>query len=197
MGSISGWGRSPGGGNGNPLQYTCLENPMDRGVWWATIHGSQNQMQLSTHTHKPFKGREGGWITKRNFYSQVSFIALYLSHVSWKASLHLWPLIGQMVRLEQDQQLVPKTDLIELMLTSCQINGWSPCSLERTLTKAKDLLDSWSLQVTLYGISVHHCPAIWIAHSPVISHISSEPCCCLSNQDNRSGSEACTFHLTL
>ena len=47
-----------------------------------------------------------------------------------------------MVRLEQDQQLVPKTDLIELMLTSCQINGWSPCSLERTLTKAKDLLDS-------------------------------------------------------
>ena len=49
---------------------------MDRGVWWATIHGSQNQMQLSKHTHKSFKGREGGWITKRNFYSQVSFIAL-------------------------------------------------------------------------------------------------------------------------
>ena len=94
---------------------------------------------------KPFKGREGDWTTKRNFYSQVSFIALYLSHVSWKASLHLWPLIEQMVRLEQDQQLVPRTDLIELMLNSCQINGWSPCSLERKLTKAQDLLDSWSL----------------------------------------------------
>ena len=37
--SISGLERSPGGGNGNPLQYSCLENPMDRGVWWATIHG--------------------------------------------------------------------------------------------------------------------------------------------------------------
>ena len=37
--SIPGWGRSPGGGNGNPLQYSCLENPMDRGVWWATVHG--------------------------------------------------------------------------------------------------------------------------------------------------------------
>ena len=32
-------GRSPGGGNGNPLQYPCLENSMDRGAWWATVHG--------------------------------------------------------------------------------------------------------------------------------------------------------------
>ena len=41
LGSIPGWGRSPGGGHGNPLQYSCLENPMDRGAWWATVHGSQ------------------------------------------------------------------------------------------------------------------------------------------------------------
>ena len=39
LGSIPGSGRSPGGGNGNPLQYSCLENPMDRGAWWATVHG--------------------------------------------------------------------------------------------------------------------------------------------------------------
>ena len=39
VGSIPGWGRSPGVGNGYPLQYSCLENPMDRGVWWATVHG--------------------------------------------------------------------------------------------------------------------------------------------------------------
>ena len=38
-GSIPGLGRSPGGGHGNPLQYSCLENPMDRGAWWATAHG--------------------------------------------------------------------------------------------------------------------------------------------------------------
>ena len=37
-GSIPGWGRSPGQGNGNPLQYSCLENPMDGGAWWATVH---------------------------------------------------------------------------------------------------------------------------------------------------------------
>ena len=36
--SIPGWGRSPGGGHGNPLHYPCLENPMDRGVWQATPH---------------------------------------------------------------------------------------------------------------------------------------------------------------
>ena len=39
MGSIPGLGTSPGGGNGNPLQYSCLENPMDRGIWWAIVHG--------------------------------------------------------------------------------------------------------------------------------------------------------------
>ena len=38
MYSISGSGRSPGEGDGNPLQYSCLENPMDRGGWWATVH---------------------------------------------------------------------------------------------------------------------------------------------------------------
>ena len=38
-GSISGWGRCPGEGNGNPLQYSCLENPMDRGAWRAAAHG--------------------------------------------------------------------------------------------------------------------------------------------------------------
>ena len=37
-GSIPGSGRSSGGGHGNPLQYSCLENPMDRGAWWATVH---------------------------------------------------------------------------------------------------------------------------------------------------------------
>ena len=38
-GSIPGLGRSPGEGNGNPFQYSCLENPMDRGAWQATVHG--------------------------------------------------------------------------------------------------------------------------------------------------------------
>ena len=44
--------RSPGEGNGNPLQYSCLENPIDRGAWWATVLGvTKSQMRLSTLTH--------------------------------------------------------------------------------------------------------------------------------------------------
>ena len=47
-GSISGLGRSPGGGHGNPLQYSCLENPMDRGAWWATVQRvAKSQTQLN------------------------------------------------------------------------------------------------------------------------------------------------------
>ena len=47
MGSICGLGRSPGEGNGNSLQYSCLKNPMDRGAWWAIVHGvTKSQTQL-------------------------------------------------------------------------------------------------------------------------------------------------------
>ena len=46
-GSIPGSGRSPGGGNGNPLQYSCLENPMDRGAWQATAHGVPKQTRFN------------------------------------------------------------------------------------------------------------------------------------------------------
>ena len=47
MGSIPGLGRSPGGGNGNPLQYSCMENPMDRGIWWVTAHGIEKLSDMT------------------------------------------------------------------------------------------------------------------------------------------------------
>ena len=54
VGSIPGLGRSPGGGHGNPLNYSCLENPMDRGAWQAAVHGvakSRTRLKpLSTRT---------------------------------------------------------------------------------------------------------------------------------------------------
>ena len=47
-GSVPGLGRSPGEGNSNPSQYSCLENPMDRGAWWTVIHGvTKSWIQLS------------------------------------------------------------------------------------------------------------------------------------------------------
>ena len=55
LGSIPGLGRSPGEGNGNPLQYSCLENPTDRGAWWATVYGvTKSQTQLSDFTSLHF-----------------------------------------------------------------------------------------------------------------------------------------------
>ena len=49
MGSIPGLGRSPVGGHGIPLQYSCLENPMDRGAWQATVHGvTESDMSEAT-----------------------------------------------------------------------------------------------------------------------------------------------------
>ena len=53
-GSIPGSGRSPGGGNGNPLQYSCLENPRDRGTWWARVPAvvqSRTWLRIYAHTH--------------------------------------------------------------------------------------------------------------------------------------------------
>ena len=50
-GSIPGSGRSPGEGNGNPLQYSCLENPMDRGAWQATVHGIEELDLTEQLTH--------------------------------------------------------------------------------------------------------------------------------------------------
>ena len=50
LGSIPGLGRSPGEGNGNPLQYSHLENPMDRGAWWATVHGVANSQTERLHS---------------------------------------------------------------------------------------------------------------------------------------------------
>ena len=47
--SIPGSGRSPGEGNGNPLQYSCLENPMDTGAWWATVYGV-TELDMTEHT---------------------------------------------------------------------------------------------------------------------------------------------------
>ena len=59
-GSIPGLGRSPGKGNGNPPEYSCLENPTDRGAWRATVHGvTKSQTQLSDQTTAANSGTDG------------------------------------------------------------------------------------------------------------------------------------------
>ena len=55
-GLIPGLGRSPGRGHGNPLQYSCLENSIDRGAWWSTVHGSQRVRQCQETDTFTFRG---------------------------------------------------------------------------------------------------------------------------------------------
>ena len=50
-GLIPGWGRLPGVGNGNLLQYSCLKTSMDREAWWATVHGVAKKLDTIRHTH--------------------------------------------------------------------------------------------------------------------------------------------------
>ena len=50
VGSIRGMGRSPGGGNGNALKYSCLENSMDTAAWWAVVRGGHKDLDMKTHT---------------------------------------------------------------------------------------------------------------------------------------------------
>ena len=59
MGLISGSEKSPGGGNGSPPQYFCLEHPMDRGAWWATVQGVTSQTRLSDSTATDNKAAAG------------------------------------------------------------------------------------------------------------------------------------------
>ena len=54
VGLIPGLGRYPGGGNGNPLQYSCLENPMDHRAWWATVHSVSKEMDTTEGTEHAY-----------------------------------------------------------------------------------------------------------------------------------------------
>ena len=51
-GSIPGAGRSPGEGNGSPLQCSCLENPVEGGAWWAAVQGGHRELDMTEHTRK-------------------------------------------------------------------------------------------------------------------------------------------------
>ena len=59
VGLIPGSRRSPGEGNGNPLKYSCLENPMDGGAWWATVHGVHKESDTAERLHLPVLRNSG------------------------------------------------------------------------------------------------------------------------------------------
>ena len=77
--SIPGSGRFPGEGNGNPLQYSCLENPMDRGAWWSTVHG----VAKSPWGHKSKLFRLPGWVWSLG-YPGLIYLSMSLSISFWR-----------------------------------------------------------------------------------------------------------------
>ena len=104
---IPGSGRSPGGGNGSPLQYFCQWNPMERGAWRATVHGvTKNWTQLSTHTQKenhtsqitefstsPWRGRCKSLGSLKSFLwstSQPSGASIWCSPILSPLRVHRW-----------------------------------------------------------------------------------------------------------
>ena len=81
LGSIPGLGRSSGVGNGNPLQFCCPENPMDREAWQATVHGvTESWTQLSAHTHTPILLRGFCYLPAHKWSWQFNFVARWVGH---------------------------------------------------------------------------------------------------------------------
>ena len=90
MGSIPGLGRSPGEGNGNPLQYSCLENPMDRGAWWAIVHRvtkSRKRLSDFTFTFKHYK---------------VFYVFILADRRNSKQELSCWPQRSKLPQCGED-----------------------------------------------------------------------------------------------
>ena len=80
VGSIPGWERSPREGHGNPLQYSCLENPMDRGTWWATVHRVSKSQTRLKGLRAPRKGQGNAL--------QYSCLENPMDRGAWWATVH-------------------------------------------------------------------------------------------------------------
>ena len=83
-GLIPGSGRSPGGGRGDPLQYSCLENPMGRGAWQATVHGSQELDKTARLKHHQW-GKEAT-STEQSVFCLLFYNSQVSGETRWQAS---------------------------------------------------------------------------------------------------------------
>ena len=94
-GSIPGLGRSPREGNGNPLQYSCLENPMDRGAWWVTVHRVPKELDMTEATEH----RDQVWVLE-----MVRHVAKSSYYLSWQwADQNMWGEPSQTIQPQPGQ----------------------------------------------------------------------------------------------
>ena len=76
-GFYPGSGRSPGEGNGSPLQYSCLENPMDRGAWWATVHGVAKESDTPSQLNNNNNSNKGMTVWGRSIYCFIFIVDIH------------------------------------------------------------------------------------------------------------------------
>ena len=95
-GSIPGLKRSPGGGNGNPLQYSCLESPMDRGAWWATVYGVAKVKHDDDWAHNRYEAASH-WGFDLHLPSDNNVENIFISILAiCRFSLEKWPFKSSM-----------------------------------------------------------------------------------------------------
>ena len=131
QGSIPGLGRSPGGGHGNPLQYSCLENPMDRGAWWATVHRvTRSQTQLKQRSNSKCLWTASTVLMPPLYAAGAQPKGKLGSHCTW----HLYPsspimpiLVGLLVH--EAHEVTCSFDKILSFCTGLQGLQWRPGSL--------------------------------------------------------------------
>ena len=116
VGLIPGSGRSPAGRNGNPLQYSCLENPMDRGAWWATRvrHDWSDLAHRDAQPPLAFLSHLRGW--------KMTEECLWRSQLRGTGSLKDWHLITGYTTLPSSYTLCPHLQQVLSPDTSCLIN---------------------------------------------------------------------------
>ena len=136
MGLIPGLGRSPGEGNGNPLQYSCLEDPMDRGAWWATVHRlAKSWTRLSDFTHSLMYGCES-WTIKKSECWRIDAFELWcwrrLLRVPWTARRS-----NQSILKEISSGCSLEGLMLKLKLHYFGHLMWRTDSLEKTLIRGK------------------------------------------------------------
>ena len=119
LGSTPGSGRSPGEGNGNPLQYSCLENSMDGGAWWATVHGvTKNRTRLSNFTSLHFLP-ENSPRPCHLYYSKSR-------HRIWRQILWDQPLIPFLLTVKSWISHPSKPRFLPLSNNLCKIHSLEP-----------------------------------------------------------------------
>ena len=91
-GSIPVWGRSPGEGNDNPLQYSCLGNPMDRGAWWATVPGVIKESNMTCWLNNNDAGFNGLFAYKNRIilYPFLCILLFSFNNISWEIIQKSW-----------------------------------------------------------------------------------------------------------